>query len=205
MTTLAEILSVIRGRYFANPPRPGFLLRSASGRYALHYHAEQSPARDSRITLSNRQDVLGLPFLDVRLKFAEGDGRSVVRAHELLDEALRRASLGRLDFYDSTPEARLARVMKQARDGFHQLGATRMGRDPAESVVDGDCRVHGVENLYVASSAVFPSSGQANPTFCAIALAARLAAHLARRTSDGRDRPSAGPADRRSIEIEGFA
>jgi choline dehydrogenase-like flavoprotein len=61
-----------------------------------------------------------------------------------------------------------------------------MGLKPEDSVVNAECRVHDVENLYVSSSSVFPSSSQANPTFAAVALALRLAAHLADqvRTSD---------------------
>jgi choline dehydrogenase-like flavoprotein len=70
-------------------------------------------------------------------------------------------------------------VLSQARDGYHQLGTTRMGLDPKTSVVDKDCRVHGIDNLYVASSSVFPTGGHANPTLLATALGVRLAEHLA--------------------------
>jgi choline dehydrogenase-like flavoprotein len=70
-------------------------------------------------------------------------------------------------------------VLRQAKDGFHQIGGTRMGFDPQQSVVNGDCRTHDLENLYIASSSVFSSTGQANPTFPMVALGFRLAAHLA--------------------------
>jgi choline dehydrogenase-like flavoprotein len=53
-----------------------------------------------------------------------------------------------------------------------------MGASPRSSVVDGNCRCHDLENLYVAGSSVFPVSGQANPTLPAVALALRLADHL---------------------------
>ena len=53
-----------------------------------------------------------------------------------------------------------------------------MHRDPALGVVDEDCRVHGVANLYVAGSSVFPTAGAANPTLTITALALRLADHL---------------------------
>ena len=69
--------------------------------------------------------------------------------------------------------------MAQAADGFHQIGLTRMASSPTEGVVDEQCRVHGLSNLFVASSSVFPSSGQANPTLLATALAMRLAKHVA--------------------------
>jgi len=70
-------------------------------------------------------------------------------------------------------------VLSQASDGMHQIGAARMSNDPSTGVVDGDCRVHDLSNLYLASTCVFPTSGQANPTFLGVALALRLANHLA--------------------------
>jgi len=62
--------------------------------------------------------------------------------------------------------------------GFHHLGTTRMAADPRAGVVDADCRVHGVANLYIAGSSVFPTGGCANPTLTIVALALRLADHL---------------------------
>jgi choline dehydrogenase-like flavoprotein len=185
LSTTRQIAAILRARLLSSPRRPGFLVRSSDGRYALHYLAEHAPNDESRLRLSDRKDALGLAFLDIELRYAERDARSVLRAHELLDQSLRRAGLGRLD-YREPPEARIASILRQAGDGYHQIGTTRMGLTPQDSVVDAECRVHGVDNLYVSSSSVFPSSGQANPTFTAVALALRLAAHLAgqsRRTS----------------------
>jgi len=62
--------------------------------------------------------------------------------------------------------------------GFHHMCTTRMADDPAEGVVDADCRVHGVDNLWVAGSSVFATGGVATPTFTLVALAIRLADHL---------------------------
>lgn len=53
-----------------------------------------------------------------------------------------------------------------------------MSDDPKRGVVDSNCRVHSVKNLYVAGSSVFPTGGYANPTFAIVALALRLADHL---------------------------
>ena len=75
----------------------------------------------------------------------------------------------------TTPEA----VGKFLHGGHHHYGTTRMGNSPRTSVVDRDCRVHGLANLYIASSAVFPTTGYANPTLTIVAIAARLASHLA--------------------------
>lgn len=61
---------------------------------------------------------------------------------------------------------------------FHQMGTTRMSADPRYGVVDADCRVHGVQNLYIGGSSVFPTGGHANPTLTIVALALRMASHL---------------------------
>jgi choline dehydrogenase-like flavoprotein len=73
---------------------------------------------------------------------------------------------------------RAEHVWRQARDGFHQAGTTRMSAEPADGVVDPQCRVHRVHNLYVASSSNFVTSGQANSTFSAVAFALRMVDHL---------------------------
>ncbi len=62
--------------------------------------------------------------------------------------------------------------------GFHHMGTTRMHASPREGVVDPNGRVHGVKNLYVAGSSVFPTAGFANPTLTIVALTLRLADHL---------------------------
>jgi choline dehydrogenase-like flavoprotein len=63
-------------------------------------------------------------------------------------------------------------------DYNHHMGTTRMSDDPGVGVVDASSRVHGIDNLYVAGSSVFPTAGVANPTLSIVALALRLADHL---------------------------
>ena len=60
----------------------------------------------------------------------------------------------------------------------HFMGTTWMHDNPRNGVVDADCRVHGVPNLFIAGSSVFPTGGFANPTLTIVALALRLATHL---------------------------
>lgn len=166
-------------RYAARPRLPGFFIPNRGQRYALFYHAEQAPNPVSRVRLGDERDALGLRRLTIDLRYGEIDARSVVASHAVIGRALRQAGIGRLDY--TVPEAeRVAHVLDQATDGYHQIGTARMADSPTDGVVDRDCRVHGTANLYVASSAVFPTSGQANPTLLLAALSARLAAHLAR-------------------------
>lgn len=164
-------------RYMARPRLPGFFLSSPNNVYALHYHAEHLPSRDSRVTLADAVDGHGMRRLKVDLRYQEADAESVLGVHALLDKHLRDTGAGRLDYW-MPDHARMAAVMAQASDGFHQIGTARMAADARHGVVDPDCRVFGTHNLYVASSAVFPSSGQANPTLTILALTARLADHL---------------------------
>ena len=181
-----DVLDIIARRYLSPVRKPGFILRNDGGRYALHYHAEQLPNPESR--LSVRAGLDGGLLLDVDYRFLEADIDSLLRCHRLLDHELRAAGIGRLEYLAQDAAGVRAMAWEQATDGFHSIGTTRMSSDPVTGVVDGDCRVHGVGNLYIASSSVFPSSAEANPTFVAAALAVRLAHHLAaQRSSEAAD------------------
>ena len=172
-----DVYRILRDRFVKKPKKPGFLVTNPGGRYALHYHAEQVPQRDSRITLSKDVDAFGMPRAVIDLRFTAQDVQSVIASHRVLDEALRANAIGELEYW--YPAEKLEeRIWAQAADGFHQVVTTRMGDDPTQSVVDAELRVHGVENLYVASSSVFPTTGQANSTLLAVAFGVRLAERL---------------------------
>jgi choline dehydrogenase-like flavoprotein len=174
-----EAAKFLHGRYFAKPRLPGFFIPNKARRYAFFYHAEQAPDPASRVTLGDTHDALGTPRLRIDLRYGAIDARSVVASHRIFDRDLRAAGIAHLDYM--VPEAaQLASVLEQATDGYHQIGTTRMSDSPAHGVVDRDSRVHGTTNLFIAGSSVFPTSGQANPTLLAAALAARLAAHIER-------------------------
>jgi choline dehydrogenase-like flavoprotein len=175
-----DMYRILRDRFVKKPKKPGFLVANKGGKYALHYHAEQVPDAASRITLGNEVDGFGMPRAVIDLRFTQQDVDSVIESHKVLDEALRANGVGRLEYWYPAEKVR-ERVWEQAADGFHQVGTTRMGDDPATSVVDRELKVHGVENLYVASSSVFPTTGQANSTLLAVAFAERLAERLAGR------------------------
>lgn len=172
------IADFFRRRYFSRERLPGFFVRNPAMRYGLSFHSEQLPISESRVTLTTQNDRLGMPRLKIDYRICEQDADSVVRTHRLLDGWLRRAGWGRLEY--RTEESGLVRhIVDTAAHGTHQIGTVRMGTSPRNSVVGANLRCHDVRNLYVLSSAVFPTSGQANPTLTAIALAVRLADHLA--------------------------
>lgn len=175
--------SFLYRRYVAKPRLPGFFTFSEINRYALHYHAEQTPNADSKITLSDRLDAHGLRRARIALKWSPQDIDSIIRAHEVLDAELQKYGIGRL-IYRYSPAALKQAVQAQAVDGFHQMGSLRMAADSSKGVTDPYGRLYGTSNCYVASSATFPTSGQANPTLALVALALRQAQHIVKCIDD---------------------
>ena len=147
----------------------------------LTVRAEQSPLRDSRITLTNNVDALGMPRVALDWRIAPADDKQMRRAMVILGRELGAAGLARLWV---PGDAR--RFVWRQDPGGHHMGATRMGRDPAVSVVDADCCAHEVRNLYVAGCSVFTTGGDSNPTLTVVALAHRLADTLRRQRGAGR-------------------
>ncbi|CAE6766944.1 MAG: GMC family oxidoreductase [Nitrospira sp.] len=154
---------------------PSLLMRSRSNTYYLYFQSEQIPHRDNRVTLDDVQDELGMPRLRLNFQVTEQDRASVQRAHKLLDEELRRQDCGYLTYLGDD----VSQLMGDVKAVLgHHIGTTRMSADPSLGVVDEQGRVHGIANLFVASSSVFPTSSHANPTLTIVAMALRVADHL---------------------------
>lgn len=142
--------------------------------FELVHQCEQAPDRDNRVTLGGERDELGLPRPKVASRWSEADLRSIARLHDLLAAHFARSGLGRV-----VREPSEAVVDLHNPGGMHHhLGTTRMHRDERRGVVDADCRLHGVGNLFVASGSVFPTGGYANSSLTIAALSIRLADHL---------------------------
>ena len=146
---------------------------------------EQRPDPESRITLSDKSDALGVPIARVNWRIDNDARRSLIRLGHLLADELPRAGLPRPLLEDWIAEERPQDSV--ITDHGHTAGTTRMSEDPKLGVVDSSCQVHGVARLYVAGASVFPTSGHANPTLMIVSLAIRLAdkikVDLARGTS----------------------
>lgn len=144
--------------------------------FELRNYLEQAPRPDNRVRLDPEVDEHGLRRARVEWRLGPLDVTTMVVFHGLLREGLRRAGLGEL----SSPIADGSGLEEFpiTGDASHHMGTTRMGDDPASSVVDRDCRVHGMANLFVAGSSVFPTGGYSNPMATLAALAIRLADHL---------------------------
>jgi hypothetical protein len=137
---------------------------------------EQAPNPESRVFLGPEQDALGLNRVDVDWQLTSLDKYSLRRSLEIIGEELGHAGVGRLRTDDWVMSDDLSTF--PGTGAWHHTGGTRMGVDPRTSVVDKNCRVHSVANLYVASGAVFPTLGIANPTLTIVALSLRLADHI---------------------------
>lgn len=135
---------------------------------------EQAPNPDSRVTLSDQQDALGMPRTRLHWSLTDQDWTTIQTLPRLLAETLGVKGLGRVRVRDWV----LERDDGGIGFGSHHMGTTRMANDPRRGVVDSDCRVHGIENLHIAGSSVFPTGGAINPTLTLTTLSLRLARHL---------------------------
>ena len=166
-TILGDLPTAIRGIKEHRAGRTG----------ALYTRSEQSPNPDSRVTLSDQRDRFGLPRAKLTWRLNSLDKLTVRKSVELIAQEFERLHIGRV-----TPDRWLVSDDRTwpdfVRGGYHHLGTTRMGSNPRTSVVNSDCRVHGLANLYVAGSSVFPTGSHVNPTLTITALALRLAQHL---------------------------
>lgn len=147
------------------------LVKPRPRRWVLGCRAEQTPNRESRVALDDRKDRFGMPRARLDWRLATQDLDSLREAKRLLASEFSRASLGIISFEGSNNDEWINNIAGAA----HHMGTTRMHRDPRLGVVDENCRIHGISNLYVAGSSVFPSSGWAPPTLTIVALALRLA------------------------------
>lgn len=155
--------------------------------------SEQSPNPDSRITLTDELDALGMPRAALDWRVSDDDRRSIVRGLEIMGARLGAAGAGRLQITagslaPSGEGGLLSRfeVDPAATDhtGFHLAHSNHhcctvpMSADPSTGVCDADQKVWGFEDLYLAGSGVFPTAGVTSPTVSIVALSVRLAAHL---------------------------
>ncbi|MCY7305787.1 MAG: GMC family oxidoreductase, partial [Rhodoferax sp.] len=144
---------------------------------ALAFNCEQLPCARSHIDLSDQVDALGMRRLRVDWQIDGSELRAMRALGQRVKRQFEKQGLAEISLdprlMDGDPS-----FLASVHDAIHHMGTTRMSTDPAHGFVDPNLKVHGTGNLYVAGAAVFPSTGFANPTFTAIALALRLAVHL---------------------------
>lgn len=182
LDTTSFLLHWLTHRSFAERKFPSVILRNRSNRFSLEVHGEQMPQASSRVTLADSVDALGMPRLRVDWRYGRADIESVQRTLDVLAEEFAQSGTANFEYNRDTLEEDL---MRFGAYGGHHIGTTRMGHDVRSSVVNSDSQVHSVHNLFVAGSAVFPTSSQANPTLTLLALSLRLGHTLSRRLGTG--------------------
>ncbi|WP_437187192.1 FAD-dependent oxidoreductase [Planctomicrobium sp. SH668] len=162
-----RVVSEAKIRHRRVPPK--------GGRVDINIEVEQVSTPGNRIELTERRDSFGMPTVKLNWNISDVEIRTISEFYELLKSTWRPA-WGNVNWEvmnNGLP------IEDRFVDVYHMMGGTVMGTDPATSVVDSNLKVHGKENLFVASCSTFPSGGSSNPTLTLMCLCLRLAQHLA--------------------------
>ncbi|MBU6230382.1 MAG: GMC family oxidoreductase [Cyanobacteria bacterium REEB459] len=143
-------------------------------RFEVLLQTEQAPDPANRVVLSQDRDALGIPRAELHWRWGQLNIDSARRIQDLFSDVVEKTGLGHFSAARREGQPYLPGPAGMA----HHIGTTRMSATPQTGVVNSDCRVHSVPNLYIASSSVFPTGGYANPTLTILALSLRLADHL---------------------------
>lgn len=163
--------NLARGGWSKLPARQ----RARFDRFQILHVAEQAPHRDNRVMLGSERDATGLRRLTIDWQWHQSDQDKSMRGQQIFADALAGAGLGTFAIHKDGAGPSVV-----SSTTGHWMGLTRMSRSARDGVVDTDCRVHGTDNLYIASSSVFPTGGYANPTLTVVAISLRIADRLRR-------------------------
>jgi choline dehydrogenase-like flavoprotein len=146
--------------------------------FQLMTRIEQTPNPSSRVTLDTEKDSLGVPRAMLHWELTQLEKRSIRKINELLGQQVGREGVGRVKMFDYLQDEKDSSWPSFTGGGWHHMGTTRMSDNPKEGVVDANCKVHGISNLYMAGSSCFTTAGAPNPTLTLTALTLRLSDHL---------------------------
>jgi len=146
--------------------------------YELFTRVEQAPNPDSRITLDTETDALGVRRAMLHWELTPLEKRSIRTIYEIIGQQLGIADKGRVRLMEYLRDENDTSWPEFTGGGWHHMGTTRMGDDPKTSVVDANCKVHGIANLFVAGSSCYVTAAAPNPTLTLVALTLRLSDHL---------------------------
>jgi len=148
-------------------------LAAKSDYFQIESVVEPVPDRASRVTLSPQRDKLGLNRAELNWRVGDLEKRTHLRMLGLIKDEFEASGLGHVDLAQADTGRQLPIIGCN-----HHMGTTRMHADPRLGVVDQNCKVHGMHNLHIAGSSVFPTCGNDMPTLTIVALALRLADHV---------------------------
>lgn len=157
------------------PGIAAFVTKSDQPRFfALEHRIEQAPNPNSRVKLTAKTDKLGMREIELDWQFTDLDVKTLNIGQKIVAQELSALQMGRFEI----EEIDMDMMRERALGHYHHIGTTRMSADPADGVVDPNQKVHGVDNLYIAGSSVFPSAGYSGPTMMIVGMTMRLAEHL---------------------------
>lgn len=171
--------------------RPDYLAKAAYRRYVRHLtvddwsgdpyigiSCEQNPNPDSRVTLGEHKDAFGLRRTVLDWRLSELDIFTMRQFVQVVAEEFEDSGVGKVDIEKMQLPDSPSLLAGVVHDAAHHMGTCRMSESPSMGVVDSHCRVHDMTNLFIGSSAVFPTGGFSNPTLTIIALCIRIADQL---------------------------
>jgi len=175
----SQLIELTRKRFFCRRRLPFVLPPQSKNYFPLYYQAEHAPNSQSRLMLiPEERDDLGMPRLLVKVLFSEVDLHTVRSFFRVFERRMKASGAGEFIYREEELEQQFADRRKTFNSNAHHIGTTRMSDNPRTGVVDSNGRVHGIDNLYVGGSSIYPTSGHANPTLLAVMLALRLAQKL---------------------------
>jgi choline dehydrogenase-like flavoprotein len=155
-----------------------FMSSDSHQSFGLYTRIEQAPNPASRVTLMPEKDELGVPRATLNWALSAIDKKTVKAINTLIGQQVGAAGIGRVKLLDFLLDDNNTSMPETTSGGWHHLGTTRMSSDPKTGVVDTNCKVHGISNLFVAGSSCYPTAGAVNPTLTVVAISLRLSDHL---------------------------
>jgi choline dehydrogenase-like flavoprotein len=146
--------------------------------FQMTMRLEQAPNPMSRVTLLEEKDELGMPRANLNWAFTSLERKSIRKIYEIIGQQAGATGVGRVKLLDELWDDQINSLPKSTSGGWHHMGTTRMSEDPKDGVVDKDCKVHSINNLFIAGASCFPTGAGVNPTFTIVALSIRLADHI---------------------------
>lgn len=146
--------------------------------YQLFTRVEQAPNPNSRVTLDAEKDALGVPRATLHWELTPLEKHSLRGIYKIIGEQIGITGGGRVRLMDYLQDENDNSWPEFTGGGWHHMGTTRMADDPKKGVVDANCKVHGIANLYMAGASCYATAAAPNPTLTLTALTIRLADHL---------------------------
>ena len=146
--------------------------------FQLFSRLEQAPNPSSRITLDTEKDSLGMPRAILHWEITSFEKRSIRKMNEIIGQQVGLAGIGRVKLLDYLQDENDNSWPSFTGGTWHHMGTTRMSDDPKKGVVDANCKVHGIANLFIAGASCYATSASPNPTLTLIALSLRLSDHI---------------------------